>query len=96
MTLVSHKTRRPYKGPPYDSQSSMELARKISFFRKILDGEKPGVLEETKADKIARINSLNCTHYIDDLPEILNMWLIYTSICTTHHLLDMNRLILFN
>ena len=29
--------------------------------------------ELTKEDKVRRIVSLGCTHYIDDLPEILDM-----------------------
>ena len=35
--------------------------------------EKQIFFETSKQDKIERIKKLNCTHYIDDLPEILKM-----------------------
>ena len=35
MVLVSHKTKRPYKGPKIRSaRGGMELAREIQFFRR--------------------------------------------------------------
>ena len=75
MYIISHKTRHPYRGPQYDlhagawnwledhgafESSQVGLRRSAVFF------------EETKEAKLARIAVQHCTHFIDDLPEILN------------------------
>ena len=75
MYIISHKTRHPYRGPQYDlhagawnwledhgafERSQVGLRRSAVFF------------EETKEAKLARIGVQHCTHFIDDLPEILN------------------------
>lgn len=76
MVLVSHKTRVPYKGPKYDlHQAAWSWLENYGFF----DQEGLGwcrdqvFFEETKEAKIARIKALKCTHYVDDLPEILKL-----------------------
>ena len=76
MVLVSHKTRHPYKGPAYDlHQAAWKWLEKFGFFtREKLGWARSEVyFEESKEAKISRIKSLGCTHYIDDLPEILEM-----------------------
>ena len=70
--IVSHKTRRPFRGPAHDLHAAargwlerfsasrgLDLARDRAFF------------ELTKEAKLERIAELRCTHFIDDLPEIL-------------------------
>ena len=74
MVLVSHKTRTPYKGPSYDlHQSAWSWLERYNFFNS--DGlnwdRKQVFFEESKESKNSRIRKLKCTHYIDDLPEIL-------------------------
>ena len=74
MVLVSHKTRIPYKGPSYDlRQAALSWLHKYSFFEESFLNWTEGQVffEETKSLKIERINSLQCTHYVDDLCEIL-------------------------
>lgn len=74
LAIVSHKTPKPYLGPPYDLQA---FAREwLSTYN--LVGQEPGqvnpadvFLEPTKAAKLARIIELACTWFIDDLPEFL-------------------------
>ncbi|MEI6035439.1 MAG: haloacid dehalogenase-like hydrolase [Verrucomicrobiae bacterium] len=71
--IISHKTRYPFLGEPYDlhaaatswleqngvfSESGCRMCRKDVFF------------ELTKPEKIARIASCGCDGFIDDLPEI--------------------------
>ena len=76
MCLVSHKTRRPYIGQNYDLHQAARDWLIANFFY-----DKQGLnwndnqifFELTKEDKVKRIVSLGCTHYIDDLPEILEM-----------------------
>jgi hypothetical protein len=72
--IISHKSRHPYSGPPYDlhgaawqwlelygffDPSRLDLPRKQIYF------------ELTKAEKLNRIEQAGCTHFIDDLPELL-------------------------
>ena len=74
MVLVSHKTKTPYRGPRYDlHESAINWLNKYGFFsRKGLAWSRDQVFfESTKTEKIERIKSLGCTHYIDDLEEIL-------------------------
>ena len=74
--LISHKTKTPYKGPAYDlHRAAIEWLEKNRFFDPNgLGWSKEEVFfEESKEKKVARIKSEKCTHYIDDLPEILEM-----------------------
>ncbi len=74
MVLVSHKTCTPYKGPKYDlRKAALNWLEKYNFFEEsFLDwGSSNVYFEDTKSSKIARISNLRCTHYLDDLPDIL-------------------------
>lgn len=74
--IISHKTKRPYLGPPYDLHAAARswLSAKGFFDPLVLGWNSSHVFfEETKEAKVQRIISLGCTHYIDDLPEILEM-----------------------
>lgn len=74
MVLVSHKTKNPYKGPAYNlREASWRWLEKYRFFDQHWLGwnEEQIYFEDSKENKIKRIHSLGCSHYIDDLPEIL-------------------------
>ena len=76
MVLVSHKTKTPYKGPAYDlHQAAWSWLEKHDFFTPNgLGWRRDQVFfEESKQAKVARIEAKGCTHYVDDLPEILKM-----------------------
>jgi hypothetical protein len=72
--IISHKTRHPYFGPQYDLHNSawrwLELK---GFFDRSGIGLTTNEVffEPTKHAKLSRIAALSCTHFIDDLPEIL-------------------------
>ena len=86
MVLVSHKTKTPYKGPKYDlHRSAINWLDKYGFFSKegLNWSTNQVFFESTKAKKIERIKSLRCTHYIDDLEEILEA--LPTSIKKIHY-----------
>jgi hypothetical protein len=76
MCIVSHKTRTPYLGQPWDLHAA---ARSWLQKQGFLDANDLGWAEDqiyfelTKEAKIDRILRLGCTHYVDDLPEILSM-----------------------
>lgn len=74
VAIVSHKTRHPYLGPKYDlHQAALDWLEKNGFFATEGIGLPRGqvFLELTKQQKLERIRSLGCTHFIDDLPEFL-------------------------
>ena len=75
MVLVSHKTRTPYKGPAYDlREAAWSWLEKQGFFDSAgFDWSSDQVFfEESKQAKVWRIRLLQCTHYVDDLPDIIN------------------------
>ena len=74
--IVSHKSKYPYLGPKYDLHAAaMRWLEENDFFSvNGLGMSKDKVFFElTKEAKINRVKVLGCTHYIDDLPEILIM-----------------------
>jgi hypothetical protein len=72
--IISHKTRHPYLGPPYDlHESATRWLTKQGFFDPSTIGL-PGesvFLELNKQAKFDRIATQKITHFIDDLPEFL-------------------------
>jgi hypothetical protein len=76
MCIVSHKTLTPYLGEPWDLHAAARgWLKKQGFLdaRGLAWSEDQIFFELTKQEKIARILALGCTHYVDDLPEILAM-----------------------
>ena len=76
MYIVSHKTYTPYLGVKYDLHDAARswLEKQKFYDKKDMVISKNNIFFEiTKVAKIERIQSIGCTHYIDDLPEILEM-----------------------
>jgi hypothetical protein len=74
VVIISHKTRLPYAGEPYDLHRAARHWLEINgFFDEARIGLAAGQVffEETKAGKLGRIGQQGCTHFIDDLPELL-------------------------
>jgi hypothetical protein len=72
--IVSHKTRHPYSGARYDLHESAYNWLKSRGFINVFDPmipEKNIYFELTKRAKLERIEILDCTHFVDDLPEFL-------------------------
>lgn len=72
--IVSHKTRFPYLGDKVDLHDSARLWLEVQgFFDKDMMGlSRDNVFFElTKEEKLSRIASIGCTHFFDDLPELL-------------------------
>ena len=76
LVIVSHRSKRPYAGEPYDlhffaQQWITDNLRPQGLFN--LDTDQPNVFFlESKSEKISKITSLNCQVFIDDLPEIFS------------------------
>ncbi len=76
IVIISHKTKYPYKGPKYNLREyALNWLEEIGFFLEdFLSFNKDDIhFESTKEFKAAKIKELGCTHFIDDLPEILNL-----------------------
>lgn len=74
--IVSHKTKTPYQGKPYDlHKATLEwLESECIFDDKGLGFPRDNVfLELSKESKAMRITTLECDYFIDDLPEFLEM-----------------------
>lgn len=65
-TIISHKTRFPFMGPKYDLHEAAHL-----WLRKQPFQASSTHFELTLEEKLARISLQGCTHFIDDLPELL-------------------------
>lgn len=71
--IISHKTRHPFIGPPYDLHA---IAQEWVQSR-LTDGKASYLppehvfFELTKEEKVRRIAACGCHYFIDDLPEIL-------------------------
>jgi hypothetical protein len=73
--IISHKTKNPFMGPPYDlHQAAKSWVNSNLIFEDAPLFEADHVFYElTKEEKINRIQKLECAVFIDDLPEILLM-----------------------
>ncbi len=74
--IVSHKTKYPYKGPKYDLHNAANkwLLKNCFFDKDVLGFSRDKIyFEQSKENKVNKIKELKCTHYIDDLPEILEL-----------------------
>lgn len=70
--IISHKTRYPYMGPAYDlHKAAYEWLEFQGFFERVGLPRERVFFEETKEGKLGRIANINCSHFIDDLPEFL-------------------------
>jgi hypothetical protein len=72
--IISHKTRYPYRGIQYDLHSvAFDWISKHELYD-MNDAHLSDTvfLELTKEEKIQRIITQKCTHFIDDLPEFLS------------------------
>jgi hypothetical protein len=72
--VISHKTRRPFRGPAWDLHEAAHgwLEQQGFFDPQRIGLERRRVFFElTLGEKLARIAEQRCTHFLDDLPEVL-------------------------
>lgn len=72
--IVSHKTKHPFLGPKYDLHlaASEWILKNLQNDILSLVNSNNIFFELTKKEKIARIRTLNCHVFVDDLPEIFS------------------------
>lgn len=80
LMIISHRSRRPYAGPPYDLHSAAmgwidARLRPSGLFipngSKYSDNATVNFLETLQA-KVSRVAELTCHVFMDDLPDVLN------------------------
>jgi hypothetical protein len=73
LVIVSHKTKNPLAGHPYDlhEAANIWIKENLTISSKQLVEDKNIFFEPTKEKKIQRIDRIGCDFFIDDLPEIL-------------------------
>ena len=72
--IISHKTRHPYLGERHDLHAAARNWLQLQGFlgaAQIGLSETEVFFELTKEAKLSRIAACGCTHFIDDLPELL-------------------------
>ena len=72
--IISHRTRYPFLGPRHDlHQAARDFLAEHGFHdpARIGLGADHIHLCESLAEKVTRVNQAGCTHFIDDLPEVL-------------------------
>lgn len=65
--IISHRTEYPYRGPRFN----LHDAARAWLDRNFPQHAGEIFFEFTKENKLARIESAGCTHFVDDLPELL-------------------------
>jgi hypothetical protein len=72
VSIISHKTARPFLGEPYDlHKAALDWLAAQRLMSDDCLRRDHVFLELTKEAKLRRIASQGCTHFIDDLPEFL-------------------------
>lgn len=77
LVIVSHRSLRPYAGPPYDLHAAargwvVDRLQSVGLFGEDAGGStSPVNFLETREAKVATIAKLGCDVFLDDLPEVL-------------------------
>lgn len=70
--IISHKTRTPFLGAAYDlHRAAQEWLERRGFYSRLGLSPDHVFWEQTKEGKLKRIAEMECTHFVDDLPEFL-------------------------
>ena len=75
LVIISHRSRRPYAGPPHDLHAAArgwvaDRVQSAGLFGGVGDEACVHFLE-TRDQKVEMINHLGCEAFLDDLPEVL-------------------------
>lgn len=71
--IISHRSRRPYAGPPHDLHRAalIWVAERLQSNRLFIGGHSTINFLETRNEKVRWISKLRCDAFLDDLPEVL-------------------------
>jgi hypothetical protein len=71
LSIVSHRSLRPYVGPAYDLHAAARGWIRDRLAHKDLIKNESVFFYETREQKIAAVSALGCEIFLDDLPEVL-------------------------
>ncbi len=71
LCIVSHRSRRPYSGPPHDLHVAAREWIERRLGNRGLIEHRTTYFYETREQKIAAVRVLGCEAFLDDLPEVL-------------------------
>jgi hypothetical protein len=71
VSIVSHRSRQPYAGEPYDLHAAALAWLQNNRFLDYISLDDVS-FKVTRDEKVARITEIGCSHFIDDLPEVLS------------------------
>jgi len=73
IVIISHRSRRPYAGPPHDLHAAARawVVDRLQSNGLFNGGESVPNFLETREEKVACISDLGCLAFLDDLPEVL-------------------------
>jgi hypothetical protein len=71
--IISHRSRRPYAGPPHDlHRAALEwVGERLQSNSLFIGGNSTINFLETRDQKVTCISKLRCHAFLDDLPEVL-------------------------
>lgn len=69
--IVSHRSKRPYAGPPYDLHVAARTWLKETVQSHGLFTNDQVFFLESRDEKVKKIKELGCEIFLDDLPEVL-------------------------
>lgn len=73
LVIISHRSRRPYAGPPHDLHAAARawVADRLQSNGLFNGDDSVTNFHETREEKVACISELCCLAFLDDLPEVL-------------------------
>lgn len=69
--IVSHRSKKPYAGPPYDLHAAARAWLKETVQSQGLFTSNQVFFLESQNEKVQMIKELSCDIFLDDLPEVL-------------------------
>jgi hypothetical protein len=73
LVIISHRSRRPYAGEPHDLHVAARswVADRLQIAGLFAEDNSSINFLETRQEKVARITTLGCQAFLDDLPDVL-------------------------
>ena len=72
MVIVSHRSLKPYAGPPHNLHQAAREWIETRLCKHDLFSDGSIYFLETREAKVAKINQLDCNLFLDDLPQVLD------------------------
>lgn len=73
LLIISHRSRAPYAGPPFDLHAAANtwITLHLQSAGLFISNNSAAIFLETREEKVVKISELKCEAFLDDLPEVL-------------------------